>query len=215
VSACPKSQEFELKSCYKSLVSVHFYGCMLSSSIETKHLVEFKQALYYLEIFDIEGTEWKIDEGNVLRRKGKTGTFNTVVSYGELGHIDDWFLERVQVKTGDWSPSLSTLKSVYSKRRKPLASLYSIGHRIRNRIFARTGGPKLAKRRKLTSVNPWTRYIISYLEKRRVSRIRNSTRFNPSDSDVESILLVSATFIQTRKRQAQESCGQGPDNQRL
>ena len=45
MSACPKSQEFELKSCYKSLVSVRFYGCMLSSSIETKHLVEFKQAL--------------------------------------------------------------------------------------------------------------------------------------------------------------------------
>ena len=103
-------------------MSVHFYGFMLSSSIETGHLVEFKQALYYLEIFDIEGTEWKFDEGNVLRCKDKTGTFNTVVNYGELGHIDDWFLERVQVKTGDWSPSLSTLKSVYSKRGKPLAS---------------------------------------------------------------------------------------------
>ena len=124
MSACPKSQEFELKSCYKPLVSVHFYGCMLSSSIETRHLVQFKQALYYLEIFDIEGTEWKIDEGNVLRCKDKTGTFNTVSSWGELGHIDDWFLERVQVKTGGWSSSLSTLKSVYSKRSKPLASLY-------------------------------------------------------------------------------------------
>jgi hypothetical protein len=104
---------------------------------------------------------------------------------------------------------------VYSKRRKPLASLYSIGHRIRSRIFARTGGPRLAKRRKLTSVNPWNRYIISYLEKRRVSRIRNSAIFDPSDSDVASILLAPATFIQTRKRQSQESCGLGPDNQRL
>ena len=97
---------------------------MLSNSIETEHLVEFKSALYHLEIFDTEGIEWKIDQDNVLRSKGKTGTFNTVVSYGELGHIDDWFLERVQVKTGNWSPSLSTLKSVYSKRRKPLASFY-------------------------------------------------------------------------------------------
>ena len=56
-------------------------------------------------------------------------------SLGELGHIDDWFLERVELKAGDWSPSLSTLKSVYSKRRKSLASLYSIGHRIRNRYL--------------------------------------------------------------------------------
>jgi len=188
---------------------------MLSNSIETEHLVEFKLALYHLEIFDTEGIEWKIDQDNVLRSKDKTGTFNKVCNYGELGHIDDWFLERVQVKTNGWSPSLSTLKSVYSKRRKPLASFYSIGHRIRDRILARTGGPKLAKRRKLTPVNPWTRYIISYLEKRRVSRTLNSTRFNPSDSDVESILLVSATFIQTRKRQIQESCGQGPVNQKL
>ncbi len=75
-------------------MSVHFYECMLSSSIETKDLVQFKQALYYLEIFDIEGIEWKIDQDNVLRRKDKTGTFNTVSSWGELGHIDDWFLER-------------------------------------------------------------------------------------------------------------------------
>jgi hypothetical protein len=70
---------------------------MLSRSIETKHLVEFKQALYYLEIFDIEGIEWKIDQNNVLRRKDNTGTFDTVTSWGELGHIDDWFLERVEL----------------------------------------------------------------------------------------------------------------------
>jgi hypothetical protein len=188
---------------------------MLSNSIETRHLVEFKQALYYLEIFDTEGIEWKIDQDNVLRRKDKTGTFNTVTGWGKLGFIDDWFLERVEFKSGDWSPLLSTLKSVYSRRRKPLASLYSIGHRIRSRIFARSGGPRLAKRRKLTSVNPWNRYIISYLEKRRESRIRNSARFSPTDSDVASILLVSATFVQTRKRQSEESCGLGPANQRL
>ena len=196
-------------------MSVHFYGYMLSSSIETKHLVRFKQALYYLEIFDTEGIDWKIDQDNVIRRKDETGSFNSVSSWGELGFIDDWFLERVELKTGDWSPSLSTLKSVYSKRRKPLASLYSIGHRIRNRIFARTGGPRLAKRRKLTSVNPWNRYIISYQEKRRESRILNCARFNPTDSDVASILLVAATFVQTRSRQLEELCCVGPSNQRL
>ncbi len=102
---------------------------MLSSSIETKHLVQFRQALYYLEIFDTEGIEWKIDQNNVLRRKDETGTFNTVTSWGELGYIDDWFLERVEIKAGDWSPSLSTTRSSYRKRRKPIASLYSIGHR--------------------------------------------------------------------------------------
>jgi hypothetical protein len=109
---------------------------MLSDSIETKHLVGFKQALYYLEIFDTEGIEWQIDQKNVIRRKDETGSFDTETSWGKLGFIDDWFLERIELKTGDWSPSLSTLKSVYSRRRKTLASLYSIGHRKRERIFA-------------------------------------------------------------------------------
>ncbi len=63
-------------------MSLHFYSYMLSNSIETKHLVQFKQALYYLEIFDTEGIEWKIDQDNVLRRKDETGTFNTVTSWG-------------------------------------------------------------------------------------------------------------------------------------
>jgi hypothetical protein len=188
---------------------------MLSGSIETKHLVRFKQALYYLEIFDTEGIEWKIDQNNVIRRKDETGSFDTETSWGKLGFIDDWFLERVELKSGDWSPSLSTLKSVYSRRRKPLASLYSIGHRKRDRIFARTGGPRLAKRRKLTPVNPWNRYIISYLEKRRKDRILDCARFNPTDTEVASILLVAATFVQTRSRQLEELCSLGPDNQRL
>jgi hypothetical protein len=188
---------------------------MLSSSIETRHLVEFKEALYYLEIFDTEGIEWKIDQDNVIRRKGESGTFDTCASWGKLGFIDDWFLERVELKLSDWSPSQATVKSNYSRRRRPLASFYSIGHRTRNRIFARLGGPRLAKRRKLTAINPWTGYIKSYLEKRRVSRTSDSTRYHPTDQEVASILLVAATFVQSRKRQAAESCSLGPDNQRL
>jgi hypothetical protein len=173
---------------------------MLSSSIETKHLVRFKQALYYLEIFDTEGVEWKIDQNNVIRRKDQTGSFDTETSWGKLGFIDDWFLERIELKAGDWSPSLSTLKSVYSKRRKPLASFYSIGHHKRDRIFARTGGPRLAKRRKLTSVNPWTRYILSYLEKRRVSRVLDCSRFNPTDTEVGSIYSSSCSYFYSDKK---------------
>ncbi len=49
---------------------------MLSNSIETKHLVGFKQALYYLEIFDTEGIERQIDQKNVIRRKDETGSFD-------------------------------------------------------------------------------------------------------------------------------------------
>jgi hypothetical protein len=190
---------------------------MLSNSIETGHLVEFKEALYYLEIFDTEGIEWQIDQDNVIRRQGESGSFDTCTSWGKLGFIDDWFLERVELKSGDWFPSQSTVKSNYSKRRRPLASFYSIGHRTRDRIFARSAGPRLAKRRKLTAVNPWIGYITSYLEKRRVSRISDSTRYHPTDQEVASILLVAATFVQTRKRQIAESCCQGPEiiNQRL
>jgi hypothetical protein len=190
---------------------------MLSNSIETRHLVAFKQALYYLEIFDTEGIDWLIDQKNVIRRKDETGSFDTETSWGKLGFIDDWFLERVELKSDNWSPSQSTVKSNYSKRRRPLASFYSIGHRKGKgeRIFARSGGPRLAKRRKLTSVNPWNRYIISYLEKRRVSRVLECGRFHPTDTEVASILLVATTFVQTRSRQLEELCSLGPDNQRL
>jgi hypothetical protein len=74
---------------------------MLSNSIETRHLVEFKEALYNLEIFDTEGIEWQIDQENVIRRKGLSGSFDTVTSWGKLGFIDDWFLERIELKSGD------------------------------------------------------------------------------------------------------------------
>ena len=49
-------------------------------------------------------------------------------------------------------------------------------------------------------VNPWAKYITSYLEKIRVSRVLDSARFNPTDTEVASILLVAATFVQTRSR---------------
>jgi len=183
---------------------------MLSSTIETEHLNQFRQALYHLEIFDIQGIEWKIDQDNVLRRKNETGTFNTVTSFGELGYIDDWFLERVEFQAGNWSPSHSTVRSNYRKRRKSIASLYLIGHRRNERILARPRGPRLPKRRKLTSVNPWTGFIKSHLENRRGSRSLESQRYDPTVQDVEKILLAAAPFIQTRKRQKEEACWAGP-----
>jgi hypothetical protein len=188
---------------------------MLSESIETKHLVAFKQALYYLEIFDTEEVEWDLDETNVLRPKDPSGSSDTETSWGELGFIEDWFIERIELRAGDWSPSLYTLKCAYRKRRKSLASLYSIGHRRSERRASRPGGPWLAKRRKLSRINPWIRFIKSYLENRRVSRILEASRYQPTDQDVETILLVAAPFVQTRKRQIEERCFEGFDNQRL
>ena len=182
---------------------------MLSSSIETEHLIQFRQALYHLEIFDIEGTDWKVDQNNVLRRKDKSGTFNTVVSWGELGYIDDWFLERVDLKAGDWSPSLSTTRSNYRKRRKPIASLYSIGHRRNQRTISRPRGPRLPKRRRLSYVNPWTGFIKSYLENRRGTRSLEGPRYDPTEQDVVKILLAAAPFVQTRKRQVEEASWSG------
>ncbi len=183
---------------------------MLSEAIETEHLDSFKQALYNLEIFDKEGIEWKIDQDNVLRRKDQTGTFNSVTSWGELGCIDDWYLERVELKSSNWFPSLSNLKSVYRRRRKTLASLYSISHRIRERTISRPGGPRLPQRRKLSPVNPWIGFIKSHLENRRGSRTPESPRYNPTDLDLVNILLAAAPFVQTRKRQKEEACCAGP-----
>jgi hypothetical protein len=188
---------------------------MLSESIETRHLVAFKQALYYLEIFDREGVEWNLDQENVLRKKDPSGSIDTETSWGELGFVEDWFIERIELKAGDWSPTLYTLKCAYRGRKKPLASLYSIGHRRGQRRASRPGGPWLAKRRKLTCVNPWIRFIESYLETRRVSRILETTRYQPTNQNIEAILLVAAPFIQTRKRQIEERAFEGFDNQRL
>ncbi len=137
-----------------TLLSVHFYSYMLSSLIEPKHLDRFIQALYYLETFDIQGRKWVIDRHNIVREVKSTGSIDRENSWGKLGFIDDWFLERVELKPGDWSPSLSTQKSPYKRRRRSFTSLYSIGHRRGERSRARPGGPELAKRRKITLVNP-------------------------------------------------------------
>ncbi len=123
---------------------------MLSSSVEPKHLDGFLKVLYNIESFDIEGKQWVIDCDNKLRAVNSTGSFDRETCWGKLGYIDYWFLERVELKTGKWSPSLSTVKSNYRKRRKTLASLYLIGHRKGERTISRSGGPKLPKRRKLS-----------------------------------------------------------------
>jgi hypothetical protein len=183
-----------------------FYRCMLSNRIETKHLDWFKQALYYLETFDIQGRKWVIDKDNIIRvTKRNSNTIDRETSWGELGYIDDWFIERVEVKPGNWTPSLSTLKSPYRKRRKPITSLYLIGHRKGGKaITTRPRGPWLRKRRRLSTLNPWTGFIKSYLEIRRVKRVLESPRYDPTDQDVEYILLASAQFVQTRAAQIEE-----------
>ena len=86
----------------------------------------------------------------------------------------------------------------------------SIGHRIRTRTISRPEGPRLPKRRKLSSVNPWTGFIKSHLENRRGSRSLESARYDPTVLDIEKILLAAAPFVQTRKRQIEEACWTGP-----
>ncbi len=189
---------------------VLFYGCMLSNSVLTEHLDSFLEVFYNVEGFDIEGKEWVIDSDNILRGVNSTGSFDRGTCWGKLSYIDDWFLERVELQAGDWSPSLSTVRSNYRKRRKPIASLYSIGHRHNERTFSRPRGPRLPKRRKLSSINPWTGFIKSYLENRRGSRSLESPRYDPTVQDVEKILLAAAPFVQTRKRQLEEVCWTGP-----
>ena len=97
---------------------------MLSSSVETYHLDQFKLALSHLEAFDIEEVEWKIDQVNILRSKDETGKLNTVVSWGELGYIDDWFLERVEIKAGNWSPS--PLREVITGKERSQLQVYTL-----------------------------------------------------------------------------------------
>jgi hypothetical protein len=142
---------------------------MLSASIESRHLDRFRQALYYLERFDIEGKKWVIDIYNIVRVVNQNNILDIENNWGKLGYIDDWFIERVELKKGSWNPSLSTLKSPYKRRYKTFTKLYSIGHRRGERNRARPGGPYLVKRRKITSVSLWARYIISYLEQSKTS----------------------------------------------
>ncbi len=144
---------------------------MLSDLIEPDHIESFRLALYYLEGFDIQGRKWSIDQRN--RVKSSTGIKDY---WSDLGFIDDWYLERVVPSNNEWSPSLSTTRSVYSKRRKPLKSLYIIGHRVKQRFRSRSGS-KLPKRRKLTTVSPRNRYIVSYLSERRKSRLLSGIKY--------------------------------------
>ncbi len=121
---------------------------------------------------------------------------------------------------------MSTLKSNYKRRRKPFTRLYSIGHRRGERDRARPGGPTLPKKRKITSINPWTGYIVSYLEGRRIKRSLEGEKYEPTidldfDSyeptvlDVERVLLAAAPFVQTFARQIEEFCEDKFPNQRL
>jgi len=191
---------------------------MLSKEIENRHLDRFRQALYYLEKFDIEGKKWEIDKDSIVRREGPSGSIDKETEWGNLSHIDDWFIERVVFKKGAWHPSLSTLKSPYKRRYKTFTKLYSIGHRRGYRTKARPGGPQLAKRRKIDSVNPWTGYIISYLEQRRIKRpleVIDIFGYSPTPKDVETILLAAVPFVQTFDRQIEEFISDAPPNQRI
>jgi hypothetical protein len=191
---------------------------MLSKEIVNRHLDRFRQALYYLERFDTEGKKWEIDKDNIVRREGPSGSIDKETNWGKLSHIDDWFIERIVLKKGAWNPSLSTLKSPYKRRHKTFTKLYSIGHRRGYRNRARTGGPYLAKRRKIDSVNPWTRYIISYLEQRRIDHSIETVSdfgYSPTLKDVETILLAAAPFVQTISRQIEEFVSDAPPNQRI
>ncbi len=175
---------------------------MLSTSIDPTYLEGFRQALYNLESFDILGKSWDIDRYNcVLSPTAQTDIDDRS---GQLGYIDDWYIERLELKKGAWNPSLSTLKSPYKRRWKTFTKLYSIGHRIKERPRIRPGGSRLRKRRKLTANNPWNGFIDPYLGERRRKRLLESTRYQPTNKDVEGILLASAQFVQTYKRQLEE-----------
>ncbi len=86
------------------------------------------------------------------------------------------------------------------------------------RSRSRPAGPYLVKRRKITSVNPWKGYIISYLEQRRLNRpleIVDVFGYEPTALDVERILLAAAPFVQTFDAQIEEFCSDAPSNQKL
>ena len=170
---------------------------MLSDLIEPAHIESFRLALYHLERLDIQGSESSIDQQNRVQ----SSTVN-LDCWGSLGFIDDWYLERTVLNKDEWSPSLSTTRSVYSKRKRTLKSLYSIGHRTKSRSYCRSGS-KLPKRRKLTTVSPWNKYIVSYLSDRRSKRTSTGdiSGYQPTDEDIESILLISSPFVQSRRRQ--------------
>jgi hypothetical protein len=90
---------------------------MLSDLIEPTHIESFRLALYHLERLDKQGSEWSIDQQNRVQ----SSTVN-LDCWGNLGFIDDWYLERTVLNKDEWSPSLFTTRSVYSKRKRSLKS---------------------------------------------------------------------------------------------
>ncbi len=94
---------------------------MLCTSIDPTYLEGFRQALYNLEGFDILGKSWDIDRYNcVLSPTAQTDIDD---KSGQLGYIDDCYIERLELKKGAWNLSLSTLKSPYKRRRKTFKKL--------------------------------------------------------------------------------------------
>ncbi len=66
---------------------------MLHDLIDPEHLRKFRQALYNLEEFEILGLSWEIDKDN--RVISPYNLTETVDRWGDLGFIDDWYLERI------------------------------------------------------------------------------------------------------------------------
>jgi hypothetical protein len=164
---------------------------MLSDLIEATHIESFRLALFHLEGFDILGCEWSIDHKNRVQ----CSTVNADC-WGDLGFVEDWYIERILPNKDEWSSSLSTTRSVYSKRRKTLKSLYSIGHRTKTRSRSVTGS-KLPKRRRIFTVSPWNRFIESYLSDRRKKRLLTGDiiRYQPTDNDIESMSMNQSGVV--------------------
>ena len=92
---------------------------MLSDLIEPTHIESFRLALYHLERLDKQGSEWSIDQQNRVQ----SSTVN-LDCWGNLGFIDDWYLERTVLNKDEWSPSLSILV-VYTVREREHSKVYT------------------------------------------------------------------------------------------
>jgi hypothetical protein len=170
---------------------------MIDNLVLSDHCERFRQALYNLEGWELEGVNYIIPLNGFV--ESPTSDSDIVDSWGSLGFISDWFLTRTKTKNIVGSSNLFSTNRT-KRRRSPINRIYSISNR---KVCLFSFDCDSAKRR-VSSSYTWNDYLISYLSERREGRLHRTCRYYPTDEDVTSILLLSSVYVHTPNKNSRK-----------
>jgi len=99
---------------------------MIDNLVLSDHCERFRQALYNLEGWELEGVNYIIPLNGFV--ESPTSDSDIVDSWGSLGFISDWFLTRTKTKNIVGSSNLFSTNRT-KRRRSPINRIYSISNR--------------------------------------------------------------------------------------